>query len=99
MPWDTSDRRASLPSNWREIRERVLVRDHHTCQIQDEGCTRVASEVDHVGDRSDHRLEVLRAVCRRCHSRRTAQQGNAAKMRKRVNAMRPKERHPGLSHE
>lgn len=97
MPWDTSDRRASLPSNWRAIRQAVLVRDAYLCQIQDEGCTRTASEVDHVGDRNDHRLEVLRAACRSCHGKRTARQGNAAKMRKRVNAMRSKERHPGLA--
>lgn len=97
MPWDSSDRRKSLPKNWRTIRAAVLDRDLWVCQLRDDGCTVLAEEVDHVGDRADHSLGNLRAVCSWCHKRRTAAQGNAARARKYGQNKRPPETHPGLS--
>ena len=32
---------------WQQMRMRVLIRDHHTCQLQLHGCTKLATQVDH----------------------------------------------------
>lgn len=58
-------------ADWRAVRKQFLAR-HPTCQ-----CGRPATEADHVlavRDRPDLRLSWsnLRALCRPCHSRRTA---------------------------
>ncbi|WP_375151143.1 HNH endonuclease [Pantoea sp. ANP04] len=51
--------------------------------------------MDHVRPGDDHSLDNLRAICRSCHGRKTAAEGNAA--RKRLPPKRrPPERHPGL---
>jgi len=92
MPWQTrSRRRAELPPNWPAIRTTVLHRDHHTCRIRSPRCTRLATQVDHIGDRHDHTLTNLRATCPACHAWRTSLQGHAAKATRR----RPVEAHPG----
>lgn len=75
QPWAGSDRRATLPRHWHTIRALVLKRDHRRCQIRDKGCTLLATEVDHVGDRDSHELSNLRAACTACHSHRSAMQG------------------------
>lgn len=75
-PWASNDpRRDHLPRNWAVLRRRILDRDHWTCQLRDPGCTLQASEVDHLGDRDDHRPAMLRAACHHCHAARTAAQG------------------------
>ena len=33
---------------WRRIRQQVLERDQHQCQIRQQGCTRIATTVDHI---------------------------------------------------
>lgn len=56
---------------WRRIRREILVRDNYECQIRGYGCTRVATEVDHIlpvkmgGDWFDK--ENLRGSCRNCN--------------------------------
>ncbi len=77
--WAGSDRRATLPRNWDTIRRRILERDGHRCQIRDPGCTTLAVEVDHIGDRDDHRDQMLRAACSPCHAHRSAMQGVEAR--------------------
>lgn len=34
-------------TGWRALRAKVLARDFHTCRIQADGCTGVATHVDH----------------------------------------------------
>jgi 5-methylcytosine-specific restriction protein A len=70
--------------DWAERRQRVLKRDGYVCQLRYPGCPGRASQVDHIvqpeaGGTAD--LENLRAVCTRCHARRTSQQGAFAKQR------------------
>ena len=92
MPWSTSARRADLPTNWRSLRARILWRDP-SCRLRLEGCTRVSTEVDHAGERTDHRPHMLRGVCHSCHVKRTREQAMAA----RPPTNRPPESHPGLT--
>jgi len=96
MAWDTSDRRSRLPSNWATIRTRILDRDGWLCQLRYEGCTRVASEVDHIIAGDNHHPTNLQAACARCHSRKSAAEGKAARDAIRNARYRPPERHPGL---
>ncbi len=95
--WAGSNRRAELPPNWySEIRPFVLTRDRYRCQWFENGrrCMRPANQVDHIGDKHDHRPEMLQALCAECHARKTSRQGNAARWAERT--QRPAERHPGL---
>jgi 5-methylcytosine-specific restriction enzyme A len=60
--------------HWKRLRA-LFLRANPTCQVI--GCGRSANEVDHietVDDRPDLRLtwSNLRALCKPCHSRRTA---------------------------
>jgi len=69
-------------SGWQVIRKQVLVRDGYQCQLRyADVCVGRASQVDHIvqpeaGGGSD--LANLRAVCVRCHARRTGRQGALA---------------------
>lgn len=95
MGWETSDRKSDLPPNWDRIRIRVLRRDRYICQIRLQGCTKRASDVDHIGSRTDHSLLNLQSACAHCHGRKSSQEGHNAKRRLRDARKRPDERHPG----
>lgn len=90
--WGSSTRRETLPPNWRsQIRPRVLRRDGGRCQlVYPDRCVGTATEVDHIGDRLDHSLDNLRAVCEPCHAKRTQEQIS------RYSEKRPTEPHPGI---
>jgi hypothetical protein len=65
---------------WKRAREACLKAARWRCQLRLEGCQGAASEVDHIyGLASDPNHQHLRAVCKSCHRKRTAQQGNEAK--------------------
>lgn len=69
---------ADYPYNgpWGAIRQRVLARDNHTCQIQDEGCETTATDVDHIIPWNEggapYDSSNLRAACKRCNRARGA---------------------------
>lgn len=93
MAWSNrSRRRSELPANWAALRVAVFTRDGGACQLALSGCQMVATECDHIGDRLDHSLPNLRAVCHRCHAKHTGQQAHAARNRGR----RGPEPHPGI---
>lgn len=104
MPgWEGSTRKATLPSDWEARRKKVIARDRGICQWPDEDgravndsgepiCGAPGTDVDHVGDRNDHRLSQLRLLCSTHHNRRSAQQGGQSYIPLR----RPPERHPAL---
>jgi len=98
--WQGSTRRRTLPPDWMRVRNHVLKRDGRRCRIRDTMCIGVATEVDHVGDREDHRPEMLRAACGPCHQNRSSMQGGQAAGRARraivAARRRPAERHPGI---
>lgn len=97
MAWSTSDRASRLPPDWEStIQPRILRRDQHKCQIAWPGCQVEATEVDHIIRGDDHRDQNLRAVCERCHAKKSAKEGNEAKAKYKDLRSRPTERHPGL---
>lgn len=91
--WAGSNRRAELPADWyTRIRPAILERDGHRCQK----CGAAATDVDHIGDKHDHRPDNLQALCDWCHRQKTARQGRHSPNRIEVTQRRPPEEHPGL---
>ena len=93
--WDSSNRKSRLPANWNHLRSLVLRRDSHRCQIGDEGCRTIATDVDHIVAGDNHAPENLQAACSRCHNRKSSREGNTARRKKAERRFRPVERHPG----
>lgn len=96
--WADSDRKDFLPPDWWKIRGQVLKRDGWRCRwILPSGarCPRKATDVDHMGDRDDHRLERLRSLCADHHKKVTARQAIAARAAKVKKRPRRTERRPG----
>lgn len=93
----TAWRTAPLPRGWAtRIRPRILRRDP-TCTLRTHCWGAASTEVDHIGDPTDHSDENLRGVCKACHAHRTGQQGAAAANANRPRRLRPTDgRHPGL---
>jgi 5-methylcytosine-specific restriction protein A len=63
--------------NWPQLVQQILRRDPW-CMLRGTGCERLSVEVDHirsVAEGGTNSPENLRGVCRRCHARRTGQQG------------------------
>lgn len=92
MAWAPGHKRMSeLPPNWKQIRRRVLARDHHTCVM----CGAPANQVDHIVRGQDHSLGNLRSLCEHCHMVRTGRDGGSTPRRTRTRA-RPEPKHPGM---
>lgn len=99
MPYGSrSARTVPLPKNWQAIRRRILQRDGHQCTWVTDGirCIEPATDVDHIGDPSQHEDENLRSLCPGHHRRRSSSQGGKAWQAKRKPRQRPAEQHPGL---
>jgi hypothetical protein len=94
--WSGHDR--DLPSDWPERRAECFRVYGDICHVCGEpGST----DVDHTGDRDDHRIEVLRPIhgirtAQRCHVYKSSAEGGRAKADKQGRMKRPQERHPGL---
>jgi 5-methylcytosine-specific restriction protein A len=69
--------------HWRKVRQQVLERDDHRCQLRYPGCRGRADEVDHGVDVAMggalYDVDNCRAVCGACHRRRS----NAKRQRSR----------------
>ena len=76
--WSTSNRRADLPTDWPNIRKRVMLRDRYLCYV----CGNAARDVDHIDDPHDHTDANLAAVCAPCHDNKTL--AEAAEGRRRA---------------
>lgn len=67
-------------SAWTRAREACLRRANWKCEIRLAGCQGAASQADHIdGLANDPQHRNLRAACKSCHGKVTADQGNAAK--------------------
>ena len=67
-------RKPQYQGPWKKVRLTVLDRDHHQCQIRGPGCTREATEVDHIlpAGLDPHGVgwfdvDNLRAACKCCN--------------------------------
>lgn len=81
MGWETSNRKASLPSNWPSIRLDILRRDKYRCQwvLADGGkCRKKATDVDHIERNNDHRYSNLRGLCSFHHNKKSSAEGSNA---------------------
>ena len=67
-------RKPEYSGPWRRIRQQILTRDNHTCQIQLAGCTTHATQVDHITPTSQGGAwwdpTNLRASCQHCNNQR-----------------------------
>jgi 5-methylcytosine-specific restriction endonuclease McrA len=96
MSWAGATRRQRLPEDWElNYRLPVLSRDRWLCQINGPGCTRPATDVDHIKRGDDHSRQNLRAVCPTCHGKKSSAEGNAAKAKLKAQRRRPADRYPG----
>ena len=100
MPWETSNRREELPSNWPQIRQQVGDRDGWVCQWPRDGGRRVcgspANQCDHKNDRDSYALGDLWMLCGFHHKGKTQQESAEARRVIQAKAKHPVERHPGL---
>lgn len=81
-PWRNSNRAQELPPNWQTLRAAILQRDQRRCtcpgcpNCTNHPCTAPGTEVDHLGDKHDHRPQSLATKCTACHRHRTQQQAH-----------------------
>lgn len=97
MGWETSDRRSSLPPDWRARRQARLQLDGFRCTAtmrSGSRCHDRATDVDHHRGRDHHELEDLRSLCSWHHDRKSSREGAAA--RTPLSERRRPEAHPGL---
>lgn len=63
-------------AQWRKIRNAVMTRDNYLCQVcKSRGYLTPANEVDHVVPKAEgggDDIGNLQAICRKCHSEKTA---------------------------
>jgi 5-methylcytosine-specific restriction endonuclease McrA len=70
---------------WARTRKRILARDGRICRLQLEGCTLVATDVDHRIPISAHGSDDdanLQASCSACNQRKARQEAAAARWRR-----------------
>jgi 5-methylcytosine-specific restriction protein A len=99
--WSGPRTRSSGVTNtaaWKRLRQDVLKRDKHQCQVRGPYCTGHATQVDHVINTAAGGAELdpanCQAICSSCNARKASAEGAAA--RARGKAQRPKPLHPGL---
>ena len=95
-PWAGSTRRARLPANWTQLVKQVKARDRGRCQapVHVPKCDGIGTDVDHIIEGDDHRLENLQLLSRACHVAKTAREA-AERNRTKVTGRKRPERHPG----
>lgn len=71
---------------WKRLRRKVLERDNHECQAREPGCTRQATQVDHIINTAAGGAPLdpnnAQAICPTCNARK-AQRESAAAQRRR----------------
>jgi hypothetical protein len=97
--WASSNRRATLPKNWANIRGAVARRAQGLCEATRHvtGCDGRGNECDHIGDPLDHTLGNLQWLSPACHRAKTQEESKKAKAK--TNRKRSKPLHPGVQGE
>ncbi len=96
--WAKSDRRSRLPSDWQQLRAKVISRAGGRCEAKMKNttrCTDAGTDVDHITAGDDHSLTNLQLLCKWHHGKKSSYEGNQA--RPRYTERRPKEAHPGIT--
>jgi hypothetical protein len=81
MPWDNSPGKrrqdaSTYTAEYRRKRTEALRAANWRCEIRLDGCQGAASEADHIDQAgNDPGHTRLRAACKSCHAKVTAQQG------------------------
>lgn len=93
-------RRTPLPPGWGRLRHLCLMRDP-ICQWgmlpgETGPCGQLSTQADHIGPPDDHRLELLRGLCKSHHDTRTGRQGQVVTAALASQRKRPEEPHPGI---
>jgi 5-methylcytosine-specific restriction endonuclease McrA len=85
VSWETARQDPAYgTAAWKRARAACLKRAEHRCELGLDGCQGTATEADHVlGLAADPGHTNLRAVCRSCHLKRTAEQANTSGRRRR----------------
>lgn len=95
MSWRES---RTKPNTWRSIRNEVLERDNHECQIKTPRvCSYIANEVDHIiptAEGGTDNLTNLRAACQPCHAIKSQKERLRGINRRTAKRTRPKETPP-----
>lgn len=97
MPWEGSDRRERLPSDWPERVAAVKTRDQGRCTWRlpsHKRCPRRGTDVDHRQPGDDHSLDNLQLLCPAHHGKKTAQEGLQGRRKRRAPRREP-EKQPG----
>jgi len=100
MPWNTSNRRSRLPSNWKQLCEAVHARSGWRCEFSlpsGARCPRKADGgVDHIIANDDDSLTNLRDSCQHHHGKKSSAEGLAAREAKKPRPVKRfgQERHP-----
>lgn len=91
--WAGSTRRDTLPRDWARIRTQVFRRDGYRCTEETAmgRCTEVATDCDHLGEPTDHRLEMLTSLCGPHHAAKSSRQGVQARQARAAGRRRPPE--------
>jgi hypothetical protein len=99
MPWESSNRKSELPSDWDAVRQRIGDRDGWRCRwprSRGGECGQPANQCDHKEPGSDHSDSNLWMLCRWHHNRKTQEESTAGKRALADKGRHPVERHPGL---
>jgi 5-methylcytosine-specific restriction endonuclease McrA len=93
IPWENKRERVFLKSaEWQRQRRRVLYRDntyYGGCQLAFDGCTKVATQVDHklptwYTGQEQVSDDELQGVCKGCHDVKSSYEGVQAKKIKKM---------------
>lgn len=84
MRWTKDSNGRVLPLNsaaWRKLRKQVLAEEPLCRHCAAQGLTVPATEVDHMRGAADNSRDALQALCKSCHSRKTAAEWNGREAR------------------
>lgn len=92
VPWENKREREFLKTaQWSRQRRRILHRDNNDggCQLRFEGCTLIATQVDHkvptwYTDQEEVDDDDLQGVCESCHQKKSSFEGVQAKKIKKA---------------
>src|SRR5690606_10184743 len=104
MPgWVGSNRLGRLPTNWKAIRARILIRDNYQCcyvDSNDKLCMNVATDVDHIVNNDDNNDYNLQSLCSYHHRMKSGKEGarasNNKQQQRRDKAKQQSRKHPGI---